>query len=134
LHKCWEDMIEKRLASAAQRPLPFPCLITKVIVDSGIPLPEQANLDRNIPMFGLAQWTQSISHMPQLGEPQVAMEVDDEPPAEQHEDEQSAPRQAFVQSTPTDFSLLLGQLDIIAREMRDTRTEIRNTRAEILAR
>jgi hypothetical protein len=43
------------------------------------------------------------------------MEVDDEPAAEQHEDEQSAPRQASVQPIPTDFSLLLGQLDIIAR-------------------
>jgi hypothetical protein len=68
LHKCWEDMIEKRLSSVAQRPLPFPCLITKLIISSGILVPERANLDRNIPVFGLAQWTQSISHMPQLGE------------------------------------------------------------------
>jgi hypothetical protein len=128
-------MIEKRLASAAQRPLPFPCLITKLILDSGIPIPERALLDRNIPVFGLAQWTQSISHIPQLGEPQVAMEVDDgAPAAEQHEDEQSAPRQASFQSTPTDFSLLQGQLDTLVREMRDTCTEMRDTRAEILAR
>jgi hypothetical protein len=135
LHKCWEDMIEKRLVSAAQRPLLFPCLITKLIVSSGIPILERALLDRNIPVFGLAQWTQSISHMPQLGEPQVAMEVDDgAPAAEQYESEQSAPRQASVQSTPTDFSLLQGQLDTLAREMRDTRTEMRDTRAEILAR
>jgi hypothetical protein len=62
-------MIEKRLASAAQGPLLFPCLITKLIVDSGIPIPERAILDRNIPVFGLAQWTQSISYMPQMGEP-----------------------------------------------------------------
>jgi len=125
LHNCWEDMIEKRLASATQRPLPFPCLITKLVVSNGIPIPERALLDRNIPVFGLAQWMQSISNMPQLGEPQVAMEVDDgAPAAEQHKDEQSAPRQASVQSTPTYFSLLQGQLDTLASEMRDTRAEI----------
>jgi len=48
LHKYWEDMIEKRMSSAAQRPLPFPYLITKPIVDSRIPIPERALLDRNI--------------------------------------------------------------------------------------
>jgi len=101
LHKCWEDMIKKRLASAAQRPPPFPCLITKLIIDSGIPVPERANLDRSIPVFGLAQWTQSISHMPQLGEPQVDMEVDDGAPADEaHEAEPSAPRQTSVQFSP----------------------------------
>jgi hypothetical protein len=36
--------------------------------DSGIPIPERALLDRNIPNFGLAQWNQSISHMPQTCE------------------------------------------------------------------
>jgi hypothetical protein len=73
--------------------------------------------------------------MPQLGEPQVDMEVDDgAPAAETHEGEQFAPRQTSIQSIPTDFSLLQGQLDIIAREMRDTRTEMRETRTEILAR
>jgi hypothetical protein len=130
LHKCWEDMIEKRLTSAAQRPLPFPCLITKLIISSGIPIPERANLDRSIPVFGLAQWTQSISHMPQLGEPQVDMEIDDGAPVDEApvdeapETGPSAPRQTSVPSTPTDFSLLQGQLDIIAREMRETRAEI----------
>jgi hypothetical protein len=54
MHKCWEDMIEKRLASATQRPLPFHCLITKLILDSGIPILERALLDRNIQVFGLA--------------------------------------------------------------------------------
>jgi len=54
MHKSWEDMIEKKLANAAQRPFPFPCLVTKLVIDSGIPLPEQANLDRNILVFGLA--------------------------------------------------------------------------------
>jgi hypothetical protein len=134
MHKCWEDMIEKRLTSAAQRPLHFPCLITKLIVDSRIPIPERAVLDRNIPVFGLAQWTQSISHMPQMGEPPVDMEVEDVRADEMREGEQSALRHASVQSTPTYFSLLQGQLDILAREMRDTRTEMRETRAEILAR
>jgi hypothetical protein len=83
MHKCWEDMIEKRLSSAAQRPLPFPYLITKLIVDSEIPIPERSLLDRNIPVLRLAQWTQSISHMPQMGEPQV----DDAHAAETHEGE-----------------------------------------------
>jgi hypothetical protein len=91
MHKSWEDMIEKRLPSAAQRPLPFPCLITKLIISSGIPLPERANLDRSIPVFGLAQWTHSISHMPQLGEPQVDIEVDDARADETHKGEQSSP-------------------------------------------
>jgi hypothetical protein len=125
MYKCWEDMIEKRLRNAAQRPLPFPCLITKLIISSGIHLPERANLDRSIPVFGLAQWTQSISHMPQLGEPQVDMEIDDGAPVDEApETEPSAPRQTSVPSTPTDFSLLQSQLDVLAVEMRDTRTEI----------
>jgi hypothetical protein len=72
--------------------------------------------------------------MLQMGEPQVDMEIDDACAAETHEGEQSAPRQASVQSTPTDFSLLQGQLDSLAREMRDTRIDMRDTRAEILAR
>lgn len=72
--------------------------------------------------------------MPQMGEPPVDMDVDAAPAAEAHEDEPFAPRQASVQSTPTDFSLLQGQLDILAREMRDTRIEMRDTHTEILAR
>jgi hypothetical protein len=127
-------MIEKRLPSAAQRPLPFPCLITKLIISSGIPLPAWANLDRSIPVFGLAQWTQSISHMPQLGEPQVDMEVDDARADETHEGEQSSPGQTSVPSSVPDFSLLQSQLDTLAREMHDTRTEMRETRTEILGR
>ncbi len=109
MHKSWADVIEKSLSSAAQRPLPFPCLVTKLIIDSGIPLPQRANLDRNILVFGLAQWTQSISHMPQLGEPQVDMEIDDGAPVDEApETGPSAPRQTSVPSTPTDFSLLQG--------------------------
>jgi hypothetical protein len=46
--------------------------------------------------------------MPQMGEPPVDMDVDAAPAAEAHEDEPSAPRQASVSSTPTDFSLLQG--------------------------
>jgi hypothetical protein len=134
MHKSWADVIEKSLSSAAQRPLPFPCLVTKLIIDSGIPLPQRANLDRNIPVFGLAQWTQSISHMPQLGEPQVDMEVDDALAEETHEGEQSSPGQASVPSSITDFSLLQSQLDTLPGEMRDTRNEMRGTCTEILAR
>jgi len=102
MYKCWEDMIEKRLRNAAQRPLPFPCLITKLIISSGIHFPERANLDRSIPVFGLAQWTQSISHMPQLGEPQADMEVDDARAEATHEGEQSSPGQTSVPSSVTD--------------------------------
>jgi hypothetical protein len=72
--------------------------------------------------------------MPQLGEPQVDIEVDDARADETHKGEQSAPRQASVQSTPTDFSLLQRQLDILAREIHDTHTEMRETSAEILGR
>lgn len=82
-------------------------------------------------MFGLAQWTQSISHMPQLGEPQVDMEVDDARAYETHEGEQSSLGQTSVPSSVTNFSLLQSQLDTLAREMRDTRTEMRETRMEI---
>jgi hypothetical protein len=134
MHKSWEDMIEKRLPSAAQRPLPFPCLITKLIISSGILLPEQANLDRSIPVFGLAQWTQSISHMPQLGEPQVNMEVNDARVEETHEGEHSSPGQASAPSSVANFSLLQSQLDTLVGEMRDTRNQMRETLTEILAR
>lgn len=73
--------------------------------------------------------------MPQWGEPQVDMEVDNgAPAAETLENEQSAPRQATVQSTATDFSLLQRQLYNLARGMRDTRTEMRESSTEILAR
>jgi hypothetical protein len=85
-------------------------------------------------VFGLAQWTQSISHMPQLGEPHADMEVDDACAEATHEGEQSSPGQTSVPSPVTDFSLLQSQLDILAGEMRDTRTEMRETRTEILAR
>jgi len=59
-----------------------------------------------------------------MGERQVDMEIDDVPAAKMHEGEPSTPRQASVSSTPTDFVLLQGQLDNLAREVRDTRTEI----------
>jgi hypothetical protein len=72
--------------------------------------------------------------MPQMGKPQVDMEIDDgAPAAETHEGDQSAPRQASDQSTATDFSLLQRQLGSLASEMRDTSTEMRETRTEILA-
>jgi hypothetical protein len=130
LQKCWEDMIEKRLASASQRPLPFPCLITKLIIDGGIPILERAPVDRNIPIFGLTQWEHSISHIPQLGEPQVEMEIHDAPADEIHEGKPSAPKEVLVPSTPTDFLVLQGQMDQMDLEMR----EMRATQIEILAR
>jgi hypothetical protein len=133
-NKCWEDMIDKRLASASQRPLPFPCLITKLIISSGIHVLERALLDRKILVFGLAQWTQSISHMPQIGEPPIDMDVDAAPAAKALEAEPSASRQTSIRSTATDFSLLQTQLDSLAREMHDTCTKMRETRTEILAR
>lgn len=75
-------------------------------------------------MFGLAQWTQSISHMPQLGEPHVDMEVDDARAEGTHEGEQSFPGQTSVPSSVTDFSLPPSQLDTLARELRETHAEI----------
>ncbi len=44
--------------------------------------------------------------MPQLGECQVDMEVDDNPVDEMNEGEPSAPREEPVLSTPTDLSVL----------------------------
>jgi hypothetical protein len=61
LYKCWKDMMDKRLSSALLRLLPFPYLITKFVMTSGIPFPKGAVLDGNIPVFGLAQWNQSIA-------------------------------------------------------------------------
>jgi len=72
--------------------------------------------------------------MPQLGEPQVDMEVDDARTEETHEGEQSSPGQASVPSSVTDFSLLQSQLDTLAGEMRDMHNEMRETRTKILAR
>lgn len=123
-------MIEKRLVSASQRALPFPCLITKLILDSGIPIPERALLDRNIPVFDLTQWTQSISYMPQMGERQVDMQIDDAPAIEIHEDDPSTPREAPAPPILTYFSILQGHMDRMALEMREMRT----TQNEILAR
>jgi hypothetical protein len=53
LYKCLEDMVDKRLSSALQRLLPFSCLLTKLIMESNISFPENAVLDRKIPVFGL---------------------------------------------------------------------------------
>jgi hypothetical protein len=44
--------------------------------------------------------------MPQMGERQVDMEVEDIPTVEMDEGEPLAPREELVLSIPTDFSLL----------------------------
>jgi len=61
---------------------------------------------------------------------QVKMDIDDAPAAKMHEGEPSAPREAPIPSTPIDFSVLHGQMDRMALEMR----EMRATQAEILDR
>jgi hypothetical protein len=65
-------------------------------MESNISFPENVVLDRKIPIFGLPQWNQSISHMPQMGERQVDMEVDDTPAEEVDAGEQTAPREELV--------------------------------------
>lgn len=107
-------MVDKQLSSALQRPLPFPCLITKLVMESNITFSENATLDRNIPVFGMAQWNQSISHMPRMGERQVDMEVDDTRAEEMNVGEQAAPREEPVPSVTTDISSLQGQMDRMA--------------------
>jgi hypothetical protein len=62
----WKDIIDKRLPNTKTWALPFPCLITKILIDKCVPFPENAVLDKRIPIFGLAQWNQSVSHMPMI--------------------------------------------------------------------
>jgi hypothetical protein len=81
-------------------------------------------------MCNIQHLSHSISHIPQLGEPQVEIEIDDIPADEIHKGEPSAPREAPIPSTPIDFSVLHGQMDRMALEMR----EMRATQAEILDR
>jgi len=123
LYKYWEDMVDKRLSSASQSPLPFPCLITKIITESNISFLENVVLDRNIPIFGLAQWNQSISHMPRMVEHQVDKEVDDTPTEEMDVGEQAAPREETVMFVTTNFASLQGQMDRMAIELREMRAQ-----------
>jgi hypothetical protein len=86
---------------------------------SNISFPENVILDRNIPVFGLAQWNQSISHMPLMGERQVDMEVDDAPAEEMDVGEQAVPREEPVSFVTTNFSSLQGQMDRMVIEIRE---------------
>jgi hypothetical protein len=56
IYKCWDDIIDKRLSNAKTWALPFPCLITKILIEKGVPFLANVVLDYKILIFGLAQW------------------------------------------------------------------------------
>jgi hypothetical protein len=125
IYKCWDDVIDKRLSNATTWALPFPCLITKILIEKCVPFPASVVLDDKIPIFGLATRNQSVSHMPRIVEPPEDMNVENAPAAAMDEGDPFAPRRAPVPPAPIHFALFQEQLDRVERDirgLRDTQT------------
>jgi hypothetical protein len=77
MFKCWEDKVDKGLIGPNRPALPFPFLVTKLVLSKGLALSEDDFLTYEFPVFGYNQWTLSISHLPRrdpVGAPDAEME------------------------------------------------------------
>ncbi len=77
IFKCWEEKVDKGLLGPNRLALPFPCLVTKLVLSKGLELSNTNFLTYNARVFGFAQWNHNISHLPRrvpVGEHDAEME------------------------------------------------------------
>jgi hypothetical protein len=97
LYKCWEGLLSRRTQVASMWALPFPALITRILLENGVEPREGDYTDSIFLQFSLPQWNQSTSHMRQQAPAMApdAMEEDQgkdnaEEEAVQHMDDDAA--------------------------------------------
>jgi hypothetical protein len=146
MYKCWHGLVHTSNKKAAKWALPFPFLITKLILEKGVPVTDDDYAITETPVFGLAQWNQSVSHMHRyaLG-PAVPIDeeeaseapMDEEPAADEEmadadmaEDEASFDTEERVMMSRTEFDYLREQLDDLRFEVSDYAREFREDNAE----
>lgn len=139
MYKCWDELLDKRLPSAEKWGLPFPSLVTKLVLNKGVTLHRKAVISQNFLVFGLTQWNLSVSHMKKkklAPEPDDDMEVDpaDMPAADMAEGESSVRIEGPVPVSPTEFELLQAQLNRMEKRQEDFEKEMRDTLRELLSR
>jgi hypothetical protein len=150
MHKCWHGLVHTNNKKAAKWALPFPFLVTKLILEKGITVEEGDYMQTEAPVFGVAQWNQSVSHMPRYA-PGPAVSIDeeaseaprDEAPAadaemadadmadaDMAEDAASFDTEERVMMSRTEFDYLREQLDDLRFEVSDYAREFREDNAE----
>jgi hypothetical protein len=138
MFKCWEDKVDKGLLGPNRPALPFPFLVTKLVLSKGLALSDTDFLTYESQVFGYAQWKHSISHLPRrvpAGEQDAEMEdaaAEDQPAAEMAEGEPSV--QGRVPLSHTEYELLQAELEKIHKRQEDFEKRMGDTLQEILSR
>jgi hypothetical protein len=136
MHKCWDDYINKRLIGQNST-LPFPYLVTKLVVNKGFEIQATDNVANKFPVFGLPQWNRSISHMkPRAPAPTQDVEME-EAAAKMAEGEPSVRPEERVPLSHSEYELLRADLEKIHQrqaEFGDTLQSFGATLQEILSR
>jgi hypothetical protein len=62
IYKCWEDYVDRRIIKEKSR-LPFPYLVTKLLINKGFEIEERYNVANAFQLYTEGDWNKSISHM-----------------------------------------------------------------------
>jgi hypothetical protein len=136
MHKCWDEYVDKRLLGE-NKTLPFPFLVTKLVVSKGFEIEDTDNIATTFPEFGLAQWNRSTSHMKRRAPAPVQDVEMEDTAAEMAEGEPSVRLEDRVPLSHTEYELLQEELQKIHQrqaEFGDTLQSFGATLQEILSR
>jgi hypothetical protein len=113
MYKCWEDYVDKRLIKEKSK-LPFPYLITKLVINKGFEMEARHNVANAFPVFTVKEWHRSISHMrPRVPAPAQDIEME-EAAAEMAEGEPSVRQGDRVPISQSEYELLQAQFESIS--------------------
>jgi hypothetical protein len=146
MYKCWHGLVHTSNKKAEKWALPFPYLVTKLILEKGVSVSDGDYMLIDALVFGVAQWNQSVSHMPRyapgpavpLDEEEASAAPMDEAPAADAEmadadmagDAASFDTEERVMMSRTEFDYLREQLDDLRFEVSDYAKEFREDNAE----
>jgi hypothetical protein len=110
IFKCWEMYVDKRIFTDTSK-LPFPYLVTKLLIRKGIDIQEERNGKNNFPLYTEGDWKKSVSHMrPRV--PAIAQDEDMPDAAdEMAQGEPSAPQGDRAPISQSEYELLQAQFD-----------------------
>jgi hypothetical protein len=110
IYKCWETYVDKRIITEKSK-LPFPYLITKLLVNKGFEIEERHFVSNKFQLYTEGDWNKSVSHM----RPRVPAPVQDEEmpdaAAEMAQGEPSAPQGDRAPISQSEYELLQAQFD-----------------------
>jgi hypothetical protein len=140
MRKCWELFVDKRISNENSA-LPFPYLVTKLLISKGIDIHEERNVRNNFQLYTERDWHKSTSHMkPRV--PAIAQDEDMPDAAdEMAQGEPSAPQGDRAPISQSEYELLQAQFervyqwqDSFAQRTEATLQTMGSTLQEILSR